>query len=239
MGDKQNQPRKSTRKEKTFESLQEHQKIALTDNQILVGNLIKAHDLVFVEGNAGCGKTLGVLAEFAVRYMADRSLKLIVIRTPVEAGSDKIGFLPDDYNKKIEPHFASARDALNMLLGKNKVECDMDNRIFFKIPNYCLGSTWDNALVLIDEAQQLQPMILKLLLERAGQNTKIVVVGDRSQLYVKDVTRNGMTDAMKRFFNKDGLPYYPNVNKFKFPIEDSKTRSELAFTVVHAYNQDR
>lgn len=247
MGNSRNQTRKPTRKEK-IAGIDEQQfdvpvmtgiKLDLTPNQTHVGNLIKSHDLVFVEGPAGCGKTVGILAEFVKRYQTDRSMKLIVIRTPVEAGSDKIGFLPDDYNKKIEPHFQSARDALNLLMGKGKVDCDMDKRIFFKIPNYCLGSTWDNALVLIDEAQQLQPMIMKLLLERAGQNTKIVVAGDRTQLYVKDVTRNGLSNAMAKFVDPDGEPYYDNVEWFRFPIEDSRTRSDLAYTVVHAYSQER
>lgn len=214
-------------------------KLDLTPNQKNVANMIKANELVFVEGPAGSGKTVGILAEFVQQYQANRNLKLIVIRTPVEAGSDKIGFLPDDYNKKIEPHFQSAKDALVLLMGAGKVECDMNERIFFKIPNYALGSTWDNALVLIDEAQQLQPMIMKLLLERAGKNTKIVVAGDRTQLYVKDVTRNGLSHAMTKFVNPEGEPYYPNVDWFKFPIEDSKTRSELAYTVVHAYSQER
>lgn len=247
MGNSRNQTRKPTRKEK-MAGIEDQQfavpvmtgiKLDLTPNQTHVGNLIKSKDLVFVEGPAGCGKTVGILAEFVKRYQSDRTMNIIIIRTPVEAGSDKIGFLPDDYNKKIEPHFQSARDALNLLMGKGKVDCDMDKRIFFKIPNYALGATWDNALVLIDEAQQLQPMIMKLLLERAGKNTKIVVAGDRTQLYVKDVTRNGLSNAMTKFISLDGEPYYDIVDWFRFPIEDSRTRSELAYTVVHAYSQDR
>jgi phosphate starvation-inducible protein PhoH len=214
-------------------------KLDLTTSQKTVGNLIKSKDLIFVEGTAGTGKTTGILAEFVEQYLADNTKQLIVIRTPVEAGADKIGFLPNGLDDKIEPHFASAKDALNLLLGKGKVECDMNNRIFFKIPNYCLGATWDNALVLIDEAQQIQPMIMKLLLERAGKNTKIVVAGDPTQLYVTDTTRNGLANAKSKFIASNGESFYPMVDWFTFPLEDSKTRSELAFTVVHAYNTQR
>lgn len=214
-------------------------KLDLTKSQKTVGNLIKSRDLIFVQGAAGAGKTMGILAEFVSQYLADNTKQIIVIRTPVEAGSDKIGFLPNALSDKIEPHFASAKDALNLLLGKGKVESDLDDRIHFKIPNYCLGSTWDNALVLIDEAQQIQPMIMKLLLERAGKNTKIVVAGDPTQLYVTDTTRNGLSNARSKFVAADGVPYYPTVDWFDFPLEDSKTRSELAFTVVHAYNTQR
>ncbi|MND31795.1 PhoH-like protein [compost metagenome] len=214
-------------------------KLDLTKSQKTVGNLIKSRDLLFIQGAAGAGKTMGILAEFVNQYLADSNKQLIVIRTPVEAGADKIGFLPNGLNDKIEPHFASAKDALNLLLGAGKVETDMNHRIHFKIPNYCLGSTWDNALVLIDEAQQIQPMIMKLLLERAGKNTKIVVAGDPTQLYVNDTTRNGLSNARSKFIDTDGVPFYPTVDWFDFPLEDSKTRSELAFTVVHAYNTKR
>lgn len=214
-------------------------KLDLTTSQKAVGNLIKSKDLIFVEGTAGTGKTTGILAEFTEHYLADNTRQIIIIRTPVEAGADKIGFLPNGLDDKIEPHFASAKDALNLLLGKGKVECDLNNRIFFKIPNYCLGATWDNALVLIDEAQQIQPMIMKLLLERAGKNTKIVVAGDPTQLYVTDTTRNGLANAKSKFIASNGESFYPMVDHFTFPLEDSKTRSELAFTVVHAYNTQR
>lgn len=214
-------------------------KLELTKSQKQVGNLIKAKDLVFVEGAAGSGKTTGILAEFAQTYLADTTKQIIIIRTPVEAGPDKIGFLPNGLDDKIEPHFASAKEVLNLLLGSGKVQSDTGHRIHFKIPNYCLGSTWDNALVLIDEAQQMPPMIMKLLLERAGKNTKIVVAGDPSQLYVTDKNRNGLSHAMDQFIDKDGEPYYDSVDWFRFPLEDSKTRSELAYTVVHAYNTQR
>ncbi|UOL48799.1 phosphate starvation-inducible protein [Pseudomonas phage Astolliot] len=210
-------------------------KLDLTKSQRTLGNHIKTYDLTFVTGAAGSGKTTGVLAEYVSQYLSDKTKQIIVIRTPVEAGSDKVGFLPDDLSAKMEPHFVSARDVLNTLLGREKVTCDMNKRIFFKIPNYCLGSTWDNALVLIDEAQQIQPMIMKLLLERAGKNTKIVVAGDPTQLYVEDKTRNGLTHARAKFI-VDGESKYPNVSSFDFPLEDSKTRSDLAYTVVHAYN---
>jgi phosphate starvation-inducible PhoH-like protein len=255
MGNKSNQQRRPSRRDKELAAaavkaaqqglggaikekpaIMVGKKIDLTESQKTLGNIIKSNDLVFVEGSAGSGKSTGVLAEFVSTYLADNTKKIIVIRTPVEAGSDKIGFLPNGYDEKVAPHFEAAKDTLNMLLGKGKVECDMDHRIFFKIPNYCLGQTFDNALVMIDEAQQLQPMIMKLLLERAGQNTKVVVVGDPSQLYVNDKARNGLTDAMDRFIGQDGEPFYPLVDWFKFPIEDCKTRSDLAFTVVKAYS---
>ena len=128
---------------------------------------------------------------------------------------------------------------LELLLSKGKVECDLAKRIHFMVPNYALGETFDNALILIDEAQQLQPMILKLLLERLGKNSVCVVAGDRTQLYTTDKHRNGLTDAISRFFRADHkgllIPRYEQVEHFKFEVEDVQ-RSDIVKTVIKAYS---
>jgi phosphate starvation-inducible PhoH-like protein len=111
----------------------------------------------------------------------------------------------------------------------------MDNRIFFKVPNFELGATWDNSLVLIDECQALQPMIMKLLLERIGINTRVVVAGDSSQLYATDASqRNGLKDALGRFFDKDMNPLFDDVVFHRFGVQDVM-RSEIVKTVITAY----
>lgn len=213
-------------------------KITLTDSQTTLKNKILANDLVFCEGSAGTGKTLAVLFTFVKEYLADPSKQIIIIRTPVEAGVDKIGALPDDKAAKIAPHFASTRKLLELLLTKGKVETDLSHRIHFEVPNYCLGATFDNSLILIDEVQQLNPLILKLLLERTGVNSKVVCLGDNTQLYVDAKGRNALLDAIPRFFYKeDGevLPKYDNVEYHKFTVDDVQ-RSELVKTVIRAYS---
>jgi phosphate starvation-inducible PhoH-like protein len=209
--------------------------ILLTPSQQELANKIVANDLVFCEGPAGTGKSLTVLHTFVKEYLKDGSKKIIFIRTPVEAGMDKIGALPDGLDAKIEPHFASAKSLLEMLLSKGKVETDLSHRIHFKIPNFVLGATFDNALVCIDEAQQLPPLILKLLLERTGLNTKVVVLGDNSQLYVDSRGRNALLDAIPRFFHKDKTSRFPNVCYHKFEVDDVQ-RSELVKSVIRAYS---
>lgn len=211
----------------------------LTQKQKHVGDLIRNNSLVFVEGPAGSGKSLGVLYEFVRQYLADNTKQIVVIRTPVEAGEDRIGFLPDDLKSKIAPHFSSARQLLEQLLSKGKVEDDLEHRIQFMVPNYVLGSTLDNSLILIDEAQQLAPKILKLLLERIGKNSVCVIAGDATQLYVNDKKRNGLTDAMNRFFRtaQTGVvvPRYEKVECFKFCVDDVQ-RSDIVKTVIKAYS---
>lgn len=197
---------------------------------------INSHTITFVDSPAGTGKSLGSLYAFVKMYLKDPSKHIYIIRTPVEAGGlDKIGFLPNSLSEKIEPHFSSTKRLLEQLLSKGKVENDMDHRIFFKPPNFELGATWDNSLVLIDEVQQMQPMIVKLLLERIGVNTKVVMAGDTSQLYATDASqRNGLKDAIPRFFDKDDNPKYPDVSIHRFGVEDVM-RSEIVKTVITAY----
>lgn len=207
----------------------------LTDTQREFANKIRANDLTFCVAPAGTGKSLTVLYTFVKEYLADNSKQIIYIRTPVEAGMDRIGFLPDGADQKLEPHFAAARNLLEQLLTKGKVETDLGHRIHFKIPNFCLGATFDNCLICIDEAQQLPPLILKLLLERTGINSRVVVLGDNTQLYTDSRGRNALLDAIPRFFTSDKEPKYEAVAYHEFEVEDVM-RSDLVKTVIRAYS---
>ena len=132
-------------------------------------------------------------------------------------------------------------------MSKGKVETELEKKIFFKVPNFCLGCTFTNSVVLIDEAQSLSPMILKLLLERIGENTKVIICGDSTQVYTKSNGRNGLTNAMERFFetsngeldrdpvNKNLTPLFDNICYHRFGIEDV-VRSEIVKSVLTAYS---
>lgn len=211
----------------------------LSAAQRTMQNIIRSNTLSFVEGPAGTGKSLAILHYFVKEYLSN-PIDIVVIKTPVESsGKDRIGFLPDDLDSKLEPHFAATKKTLSDLLNKGKVECDVGaQRIRFVCPNFILGSTLDNCLILIEEAQQLEPMIMKLLLERIGKNSKCVVTGDPHQLYTYDKNRNGLTDAVGRFFDKTAagamIAKYPDVGYFKFTPADVQ-RSDIVKTVIEAY----
>ena len=190
--------------------------------------------VTFVQAPAGVGKSIVTLWYFCKQYLRDPSLEIIITRTPAEVGKDKIGFLPNSAAEKCEPHYASTKKLLEQFLGKEKVAADLGKRIHFTIPNYILGSTLDNKLWLIDEAQLLQPIIMKLLLERIGMNTKVVVSGSATQIYTGDKDRNGMMDAMNRFFNADGSSRYPDFAKQTFNVDDVM-RSGVVKSVLRAY----
>lgn len=199
---------------------------------------VNSNTLTFVTGDAGTGKTSSVLWTFCKSYMEDVTKKIVVIKSPTEAGQfDKMGFLPGSYEEKIDHHFVANRKILKELLGKEKFECDYNKRIHFLVPNYLLGQTLDNSLILVEEAQQLQPMILKLILERIGVNSKCVVVGDPYQLYTdsrETRLRNGLSDALARFFDERGFSFFNDVGLYQFS-PDSVMRSDIVKTVIRAY----
>lgn len=213
------------------------QQFSPTQAQKTLINKIRENTLTFIDSEAGTGKSSATLFHFCKEYLLDPYKQIVIVRTPVEIGGDKVGFLPSSLESKLEVHFASTREILEQFLGKGRVEADLGTRIHFKIPNYMLGSTMNNALVLIDEAQQLQPMILKLILERTGQNSKVVIAGCSNQLYSNDRNRNALADAIDRFFEFDGeevFPLFDSVALHEFDISDIM-RSEIVKTVVRAY----
>ncbi len=202
-------------------------------------NTIISNDITVVKGTSGSGKSSGVLYHYCLEYMRDPAKEIVIIRTPIEAGDDEIGFIKGGMEEKIGPHFQSAKKILEKFIGKAKVEADLGKRIHFTIPNFLLGDTLDNSLVMLDEAQSLSPRTIKLILERIGQNSKCVVLGDPSQQYFRDEKRNGLTDLIKRAFDI-GIDGYviPNVEGFgyvEFGIEDTM-RSDITRRVLKLYN---
>lgn len=226
------------RNPKLSEQSQERVKLfSPTEQQKTAINIAKGNTLSFVVGVPGSGKSSCILWDYCQEYLKDSSKQIVIVKSPTEAGQlDKLGFLPGERDEKLAVHFTANRKILEEFLGKGKVECDMNKRIHFLPPNYLLGMTFDNSLVLIEEAQQLQPMILKLILERTGMNTRVCVVGDPMQLYTdakESKLRNGLSDAVNRFF-PGGVAKFEDVGYFQFGVE-SVMRSEIVKTVIKAY----
>ena len=204
-----------------------------TANQNKIVTSICNNTITLLEAPAGTGKTSTVLYTYCKDYLKNTNMDILIIRTPVEAGLDSIGFLPDTKEAKLEPHFAAYRKILTDFLGP-KFNADLGKRIHFDIPNFQISQTWDNKLVIIDEAQQLPPLICKLLLERIGMNTKVVMCGDPTQLY-SGGKRNGLTDAVERFVDASGQPKYKDIGYVTLDAEDV-LRSDIVKTVIKAYS---
>lgn len=209
-----------------------------TESQKTAINIARANTLSVIEGVPGSGKSTCILWDYCQEYLKDASKQIVVIKSPTEAGQlDKVGYLKGDLSEKLEAHFVANRRILEEFLGKGRVECDLGKRIHLMVPNYLLGVTLDNSLVLIEESQQLQPMMLKLILERTGMHSRVAVVGDPMQLYTdakETKLRNGLTDFVNRFFTPEKEPRFADVGYYKFGVEDVQ-RSEIVKTVIRAY----
>ena len=219
-------------------------KFQLSEAQKSCLKVIDSNIITFIESKAGTGKSFSALYHAVLQYLRDPTQRIIVIRTPMEATiHDKVGFLPSDLSDKLQPHFASTKALLEDLLTPQKVDADINGpykRIQFLVPNFILGSTIDNATIVLDEAQTLNPVIMKLLLERIGENSKMIVLGDPSQVYSSNKDRQGMRDAISKFFKIDekgvvGEAKYDDIGYYQFSIDDCM-RSDIVKTVLQAYS---
>jgi len=157
------------------------------------------NDLTAVQGSSGTGKSTTVI-HLALSDLKDKRYgKIVFCKTPAELGDDKIGFLSGSANEKLATHFDSMRSIFHSFMTKEKLVMEEAHGVIeFTIPNFIAGKTIDNAIFIIDEAQLLSGGTMKLLLERAGLNTKVVVLGDRAQTYAASKRTDGFTDFVKR-----------------------------------------
>lgn len=205
-------------------------------------DVIHEHDITFVDSVAGVGKTSVALYYACQRYLSDVTMRIVFVRTPAEVGKDRIGFLPGSastgVDDKLGPHFESTKLILSEFIGKNKMDSDENKRIFFQIPNFSLGRTYNNCTYIIDEAQLLEPLILKLLLERIGEGTKCIVLGASGQLYTENNHgRAALKDALERFFDEDMEKKYNRIGYYKFPLE-AVQRADVVKDVITAYGNE-
>ncbi|QHR75550.1 putative PhoH family protein [Escherichia phage outra] len=176
-------------------------------NQEAIVRSMVWNDLTIVNAPAGTGKTTTALWKALQMLKAGDFRKLIFLKNPTEVGDDQIGFLSGDKTDKLAAHYESTKRIFQQFMTANKLENDIaSGKIELNIPNYALGATWDNSIILIDEVQLMSPNTVKLLLERAGLNTRIVIMGDINQTYAIKRRANGLGDLLDRVvpINEEG-----------------------------------
>lgn len=170
---------------------------------------IMHNSVILCAGPAGTGKTHMALAA-ALRLLRDNThSRLVLTRPAVEAGGERIGFLPGDMEQKVNPYLRPLHDILYRLLGRREAERRMSEGRIEMIPlSFMRGLTIDDAVIVLDEAQNTTPGQIKMMLTRLGANGRIIITGDESQSDLPSGTESGLTDAVRRLAGIDGIAFH-------------------------------
>jgi phosphate starvation-inducible PhoH-like protein len=176
-----------------------------TYNQREYIKAILKNDLVFGIGPAGTGKTFLAIA-MALNLLFSKRVERIVLTRPVVEAGEKLGFLPGDIQQKVNPYFRPIYDALYHLIGFDKTS-DMIEREIIEIAPlaYMRGRTIDNAFIILDEGQNTLNSQMKMFLTRFGQNSKVVITADISQIDLAEPKKSGIFNAIKILKNINGI----------------------------------
>ncbi len=156
---------------------------------------IRAHDIVFAIGPAGTGKTYLAVACAVAALRKGAFRRLVLTRPAVEAG-EHLGFLPGDFQAKVNPYLRPLYDALGDLIPFDEVQRTIQRDVIEVAPlAYMRGRTLDRAFIILDEAQNTTPEQMKMFLTRMGRESKIVVTGDITQVDLPRGTRSGLVHA--------------------------------------------
>ncbi len=179
----------------------------LTENQRAYVEAIRANDVVFAIGPAGTGKTYLAVAEAVAALRSGEVRKLMLTRPAVEAG-EKLGFLPGDFQAKINPYLRPLYDALEEMLRYGEVQRSIENGLIEIVPlAYMRGRTLKNAFIILDEAQNTTHAQMKMFLTRMGSGSKIVVTGDVTQMDLPEGATSGLVEAARVLRGVKGLAF--------------------------------
>ena len=192
---------------------------------------IQGHDLVFCAGPAGCGKTYLAVATAINALRREQVRKIVLVRPAVEAG-EKLGFLPGDIFAKVNPYLRPLLDALNDILDFDAVKRYLENDVIEIVPlAFMRGRTLNQTFIILDEGQNTTVTQMKMFLTRMGVDSKIVVTGDTTQIDLPPHVVNGLTDAMERLGQIDG------VATVKLTVGDI-VRHRLGRDMVRVYDEE-
>lgn len=191
---------------------------------------MQSADLVFGLGPAGTGKTYLAVCFGVAMLLAGKVDRIILSRPAVEAG-ERLGYLPGDMREKVDPYLRPIYDALYDTLPADQVTRRLDNGDIEIAPlAFMRGRTLKNAFVLLDEGQNTTPMQMKMFLTRLGENSRMVVTGDLSQIDLPPGARSGLTDAL------DTLRRVEGIRTIRFGAVDV-VRHPLVSRIVTAYDK--
>ena len=203
---------------------------ARSPNQAAYMRALREHELVFGLGPAGTGKTYLAVAT-AVDMMMSGAIERIVLSRPAVEAGERLGFLPGDLREKVDPYLRPLYDALyDMLPGDQVMKRLANGEIEIAPLAFMRGRTLSSAFVILDEAQNTTPVQMKMFLTRLGENARMAVTGDLSQIDLPQGAQCGLRDALETLEGVEG------VAKVEF-TEADVVRHPLVSRIVRAYDQ--
>ena len=201
---------------------------ARTPNQQKLVDTFLHNDLTFALGPAGTGKTYVAIA-LAVRALKNREVKKIILSRPAVEAGEKLGFLPGDMKDKIDPYLQPLYDALEDMIPAIKLKEYMGTKVIQIAPlAFMRGRTLNDAVIVLDEAQNTTTHQIKMFLTRMGMNAKMIITGDATQIDLPRSTKSGLIQALQI------LRDIPGIGKVEFGKKDI-VRHALVQRIVEAY----
>jgi len=204
--------------------------VARTANQLKLVKEFDKNDLLFAVGPAGSGKTYTAIA-LAVRSLKNKEIKKIILSRPAVEAGEKLGFLPGDMKDKIDPYLQPLYDALQDMIPGAKLKEFLENGTIQIAPlAYMRGRTLNDAVVILDEAQNTSTQQIKMFLTRMGVNSKVIVTGDMTQIDLPPSQKSGLIESLEVLRNVKGI------SKVEFSVKDI-VRHRLVRQIVEAYDK--
>jgi len=201
----------NTKKNQKNESFNQ---IEVTNNkQIKIKNLtqfkyleaIEKSTITFGIGPAGTGKTFLAVASAVKMYTEEKIKKIVLTRPAVEAG-ERLGYLPGDLSQKIDPYLVPLFDSLEYFLGNESLQYLIEKRNIEIVPlAYMRGRTLNNACIILDEAQNSTLSQIKMFLTRLGEDSKMIITGDESQVDLNNTHLSGLKKVRKTLNSLDEI----------------------------------
>lgn len=204
--------------------------VARTENQQHLVEAFENNDLVFAIGPAGSGKTFVAIA-LAVKALKNKQVKKIILSRPAVEAGEKLGFLPGEMKDKLDPYLQPLYDALQDMIPAAKLKEHMENNVIQIAPlAFMRGRTLNDAVIILDEAQNTTTHQIKMFLTRLGMNAKMIVTGDITQIDLPLSQTSGLIEAMHILKN------VPGIGKIEFTKKDI-VRHKLVQRIVEAYEK--
>jgi phosphate starvation-inducible PhoH-like protein len=191
---------------------------------------IQEHDIVFAIGPAGTGKTYLAIAAAVAALRRKQVDRIVLARPAVEAG-ENLGFLPGDFQEKVDPYLRPVYDALRDFMGEDALRRALENNTVEVAPlAYMRGRTLRHAFVILDEAQNATLSQVKMFLTRLGPESRAVVTGDITQIDLPDPAGSGLVNVQKILKDIEGV-------SFVYLSDADVVRHRLVQKIIQAFAQ--